>query len=77
MQVLPKSKKGFANAIYFSSIDIGYGVGSVFWEMVAGWVGYTSMFITVAILQLFVVVLSFLQLRLRDSESVAEPLCEV
>lgn len=67
IQVLPKSKKGFANAIYFSSIDIGYGVGSVFWGMVAGWVGYVSMFIAVAILQLVVVVLSLLQLRLKEA----------
>lgn len=77
IRILPKSKKGFANAIYFSSIDVGYGVGSVFWGMIAGWFGYESMFLGVALLQLFVILLVFFQTRLREVEVDDEVLADV
>lgn len=52
IQLIPADKKGLANAIFYSALDIGYGGGSLLWGMVAGCFGYRMIFILAGVVQL-------------------------
>ena len=47
---LPDSKSGFANAVLFAAGDGGFIIGPTFWGVIAGLSGYTSVFLTAAVL---------------------------
>lgn len=52
IQLIPADKKGLANAIFYSALDIGYGGGSLLWGIVAGCFGYRMIFILAGVVQL-------------------------
>ena len=64
VQTLPGNKKGLANALYFSSLDIGYMLGSIFWGLIATKLGYVPIFYLSAILQGLAILITLLQMRL-------------
>ncbi len=55
IQSLPSDKKGMANALYFSGLDIGYGLGSVIWGLIASNMGYIQVFHFSALLQVIAI----------------------
>lgn len=61
---MPESKNGLANALYYSSMDIGYAIGSIVWGVVATMFGYANIFLIGACLQIICVMLSRLQTKL-------------
>ncbi|QUI23741.1 MFS transporter [Vallitalea pronyensis] len=52
IEVMPNHKKGLANAVYFSTLDIGYGLGSFIWGVIASLSGYMAVFYMAACLQI-------------------------
>ncbi len=60
---MPDHKKGLANAVYFSTLDIGYGLGSIAWGVIAMSMGYVQVFYFAALLQGVAAVLTFLQIK--------------
>lgn len=64
LEIMPSNKKGLTNAIYFSTLDSGYGLGSVVWGVVAMSVGYTRTFHFAALLQVVAVLLTLGQIKL-------------
>lgn len=46
---LPFNRRGAANAIFFSSFDMGVGLGSVLWGMIAEVSGYNAMYFAASI----------------------------
>lgn len=58
-------KKGAAVAVYFSSIDIGMGLGSVIWGVISQQYGYTSIYLSSSICCFFAIILYFLVLSKR------------
>ena len=62
LQMMPYNKKGIANALYFSGLDIGFGLGSVIWGFVATGMGYVQVFYFSGVLQTVAVFVMVLQL---------------
>lgn len=63
IQSMPDHKKGLANAIYFSTLDGGYCLGSVGWGLVASTLGYACIFFIASIIQFAAVFVSLIQIR--------------
>lgn len=63
LQTVPDHKKSMANAIFYSTLDIGYGIGSIGWGFFAKNLGYDLIFPVAAILQIFVLIFTFIQRR--------------
>ncbi len=61
IQNMPVNKSGIANALYYSSMDIGYAMGSIVWGVVAMKTGYVNVFFISALIQMICVVLSQMQ----------------
>lgn len=64
LEVMPGNKKGLASGLYFSTIDIGYGLGPVMWGVVAMSFGYSRMYLIAATLQIAAVLLTLSQIKL-------------
>ncbi len=64
IQNVPGNKKGTANALYFSALDIGYGIGSVIWGFVAMTMGYVQVFYLSAVLQVAAILLTVFHMRM-------------
>lgn len=63
IQKMPQNKKGLANAVYFSALDIGFGLGSLGWGIIAMNVDYGMIFYLAALIQLVAVILSYIQIK--------------
>lgn len=63
LQTMPHHKKGLANALYFATLDIGYGAGSVLWGIIAMNYGYLQIFYLAALLQGIAIVITLMQLQ--------------
>lgn len=61
IQNMPVNKSGIANALYYSSMDIGYAIGSIIWGIVATMTGYANVFFIGALIQIVCVVFSAIQ----------------
>lgn len=61
IQNMPVNKSGIANALYYSSMDIGYAIGSIIWGIVATMTGYANVFFIGALIQIVCVVFSEIQ----------------
>lgn len=61
IQNMPVNKSGIANALYYSSMDIGYAIGSIIWGIVATMTGYANVFFIGALIQIMCVVFSEIQ----------------
>ena len=61
IQNMPADKSGIANALYYSSMDIGYAIGSIIWGIVATMAGYANVFFIGALIQIICVVFSEIQ----------------
>lgn len=64
IQILPGNKKGLANALYFSSLDSGYSIGSIIWGVIAMKMGYVQVFYMSAVLQGVAILLTILQIKI-------------
>lgn len=64
LEGMPGNKKGLASGLYFSTIDIGYGLGPVMWGVVAMSFGYSRMYLIAATLQIAAVLLTLSQIKL-------------
>lgn len=62
LQRMPAHRRGLANAVYFSTLDLGYGLGSVAWGLVAVRTGYLPVFFMAAGLQAFSVAMIFVRI---------------
>lgn len=71
IQTLPGNKKGLANALYFSALDIGYGIGSVIWGVIAMKMGYVQVFYAASILQGAAIFMTVLQMKVLNKNSPA------
>ncbi len=60
---LPEAKIGIGNALYYSSLDLGYGIGSLVWGLVATSLSYQSIFIMGALIQVICIVLAYTHQR--------------
>ncbi len=60
---LPEAKIGIGNALYYSSLDLGYGIGSLVWGLVATSLSYQSIFIMEALIQVICIVLAYAHQR--------------
>lgn len=60
----PSSKSGTANAMYYSSLDIGYTIGSIVWGLIAGLVGYSGVFVMAAFIQIIAIGMCVLQIKI-------------
>ncbi|MFQ6861465.1 MAG: MFS transporter [Beduini sp.] len=63
IQNMPANKSGIANALYYSSMDIGYAIGSIIWGIVATMTGYANVFFIGALIQIICVVFSEIQCK--------------
>ena len=61
---LPGNRKGLANALYFSALDLGYALGSIGWGLVATFAGYRSIFFAAALVQAAGLALGLVQTRI-------------
>lgn len=59
---VPGNKKRTANALYFSALDTGYGIGSVIWGFVA-MIIYVQVFYLSAVLQVAAILLTVYHMR--------------
>ena len=64
IQTLPANKKGLANALYFSALDVGYGAGSIIWGLIAMNFGYQQVFYIAASLQVLGLLLILIHMRI-------------
>ena len=64
LQTLPSNKRGLANALYFSGLDIGFGLGSVIWGLVASGMGYVQVFYFSAVLQAVAILAIIIQISM-------------
>ena len=71
IQTLPGNKKGLANALYFSALDIGYGIGSVIWGVIAMKMGYVQVFYAASMLQGAAILMTVLQMKVLNKNSPA------
>lgn len=60
---LPEAKIGIGNALYYSSLDLGYGIGSFVWGLVATSFSYQSVFIIGALIQVICILLAYTHQR--------------
>jgi MFS family permease len=67
VEQVPENKKGIASAIYFSFLDIGYAIGSVFWGFIASNMGYSNVFLLASFVQAICVILAVIQLRVHNA----------
>lgn len=44
----PNDRKGMANATFFSSFDLGVGIGAILFGQIASWFNYASIYLTAA-----------------------------
>lgn len=56
----------FGNAMYYASIDFGYGFGAFIFGIIGGLLGYGAIFIISAILVIFIAVSELLMLKRQD-----------
>jgi len=40
----PENRRGVANSMFFSAIDLGYGIGALIWGLVAEYIGFFTVF---------------------------------
>ncbi|MBC2728833.1 MFS transporter, partial [Desulfosporosinus sp.] len=59
----PMNRKGMANATFFSSFDLGVGIGAMAFGQIGHWFGYGSIYITSAISVLISMILYLFILR--------------
>ena len=57
IQKCSPSRKGTASAAYFSAIDIGIGIGSIFFGMIIAAYGYTQMFLGALVFTLIALII--------------------
>ena len=69
IQTLPNNKKGLASTLYFSSLDIGYAIGSVIWGVVAMKLGYVQVFYIAAFLQVIAILVTILHMKILRNNS--------
>lgn len=60
---LPGNRKGLANALYFSALDLGYALGSIGWGVAAACAGYRNLFFAAAAVQAGGLALGLVQTR--------------
>lgn len=58
VEQLPETKIGLANALYYSSMDLGYGIGSLIWGLVATGFSYQQVFIWGASIQIISIIIA-------------------
>lgn len=63
LRKIPKNRDGIANALYYSSMDVGYGVGSLIWGLLAAIVGYANVFLIAALIQILCITLGIIQIK--------------
>lgn len=63
LRKIPKSRDGIANALYYSSMDVGYGVGSFIWGVLATAFGYANVFFVAALIQILCITLGIIQIK--------------
>jgi predicted MFS family arabinose efflux permease len=59
VQTAPDNRKGMANATFFSSFDLGVGIGAIAFGQIAYLLGYQSIYIASAISVLISILLYF------------------
>ncbi len=65
---IPSTARGTANALYYSGIDVGYGLGSIMWGLVASHLGYSTIYLLAAILIVLSLVMYTVYLKIADNE---------
>jgi Arabinose efflux permease len=63
LRKIPKNRDGIANALYYSAMDVGYGVGSFIWGLLATVVGYANLFFIAAVIQILCITLGIIQIK--------------
>lgn len=62
VDLVPPSRRGTANATFFSAFDLGIGLGSMGLGVVAGWIGFRGMYLAAAVVA-FLGLLLYVALR--------------
>lgn len=57
-----RHNRGLANAVFFASLDAGYGTGSILWGIIAEWVGFWAIYLAAAVCIVIALVLYLLLL---------------
>jgi MFS family permease len=69
-----EKRKGMAAAAYFSSIDIGFGIGSLFFGFIAEWMGYRFVYWGAALFSTAALVIYLMTLAGKKKKAVLEQL---
>lgn len=63
LKLSPDNRRGAANATYYATMDLGFGLGSFIWGSVSQYYGFGAVFYTGAIISSFSVLLYFVVLH--------------
>lgn len=64
----PKERRGAANSTYYLLMDMGIGIGSAFWGVIADWFGTKSVFLGCGIVCTIIAIYVYITYRNDDNE---------
>jgi len=70
----PTHRRGAANATYYATMDLGYGLGSFIWGAVAEYMGFAAVFYIGALMIVFSIYLYFRVLHTSSHDAVVAEL---